>query len=87
MPDTIKVPYGDGIEDAVSIAVPLDTQAAPFGFDLQDGTTIRGEVLVLNVFRLLNKTDDKGEPIYLFTIQVKTKMDKESTAASLDKEG
>jgi hypothetical protein len=48
-----------------------------------EGNEIKVEMHVKNMFRLLNKKDEKGEPIYLFTLQLKT----ETIAKAVNTEG
>lgn len=76
MPLIVKVPYGAGVEDAI----PVEPAPEPleFEFKLGDGSEVKGEVRIPSVFRLLHRSDEKGVPIYVFSVQLKTELIKAS---------
>jgi hypothetical protein len=79
----IKIPYEDGIEDAVAVEIPAGQVPVSSTVIKVEGNEIKVEMHVKNMFRLLNKKDEKGEPIYLFTLQLKT----ETIAKAVNTEG
>jgi hypothetical protein len=72
MPDTVKIPFGEGFEDATAIEIPAGNEPIVSSVTLPDGNELKIEMQVRNLFRLLNKTDEKGASIYIFTLQVKS---------------
>jgi hypothetical protein len=84
MSETIRVPYGDGIEDAIAVELPDEAQLPAFDVALPEGRSIKVQLRIVNIFRLLTRTDEKGDPVYLISVQFKTEtVSKETVKAEV----
>lgn len=69
MAEHVKVPYEGGLADAEQLEMPFP---GPFSKEFEaEGGTFKMEMNVNGFFRLVSKTDEEGEPIYVFNVQVK----------------
>jgi hypothetical protein len=74
--EIIKLVYEDRMEDALVVGM---TAPSPSFFNvpivLEDGNVLHAEFEITHVFRLVNKTEPDGRPIYITSMKTQTRLE------------
>ena len=84
MPELVKIPYEGEFANAEQVDVE---SPGPFShiLDLADGGKLKMDMRISQFFRLVDKKDETGEPIYVFNIQIKVVKVKDDALAKEQK--
>jgi len=70
MADLVKIPYEGDFADAEQVDIE-SPEPLSHELTMPDGNVLKLDMTVGNIFRLLHKKDEQGEPIYVFNVLVK----------------